>query len=168
MTTTELADEHVGGVLSAGPQRLTAAARRGLPQVVSVGATDMVNFHGVDSVPADFRGRNLYRHNENVTLMRTTADECAAIGADLGAKVAAAPATTRVLLPAAGVSAIDRDGQPFDDPEARRSLFDALRSHAGATEVEERPEHINDPAFARAAAEALLELLGAASHPSSG
>jgi uncharacterized protein (UPF0261 family) len=159
VTTTELADEIVGGVLSAGPTRLTAAGRRGIPQVVSVGATDMVNFHGFDSVPARFRGRTLYKHNENVTLMRTTADECALIGADLGRKVAASTGPTRVFLPRRGVSAIDRAGQPFDDPAARAALFDAVRATAGAERVQELDLHVNDARFAEALASALLGML---------
>ena len=160
VTTTELADEAVGGVLSAGPGRLTAAARAGLPQVVSVGATDMVNFHGMDSVPEPFRGRRLYRHNENVTLMRTTPEECRRIGADLGSKLAASRGPARILLPARGVSAIDRVDQPFDDAGARGALFAAVREHAGPVAVSELDLHINDAAFAEAAAGDLLELIG--------
>jgi uncharacterized protein (UPF0261 family) len=161
VTTTELADELVGGVLSAGPDRLRAAGRRGVPQVISVGATDMVNFHGADSVPERFRARRLYRHNEHVTLMRTTPEECAAIGRDLGAKAAAARGPVRILLPGRGVSAIDRAGEPFDDPAARAALFAGVRSAAGAVPVEELDLHINDPAFAEALARALLALLPA-------
>ena len=159
VTTTELADELVGGVLSAGPDRLTAAGRRGVPQVISVGATDMVNFHGYDTVPERFRGRRLYRHNEHVTLMRTTPEESAAIGRDLGAKAAAALGPARILLPGRGVSAIDRAGQPFDDPAARAALFAGVRAAAGRVPVDELDLHINDPAFAEALAGALLELL---------
>ncbi len=158
-TTTELADELVGGVLSAGPERLTAAGRRGLPQVISVGATDMVNFHAHASVPERFRGRRLYRHNENVTLMRTTPEECAAIGRDLGRKAAAARGPVRILLPARGVSAIDRAGEPFDDPGARAQLFAAIRASAGDVPIEELDLHVNDPAFAEALARALLAML---------
>lgn len=159
ITTTEIADELVGGVLSAGPERLTAAGRRGVPQVVSVGATDMVNFHALGSVPAKFRKRNLYRHNLNVTLMRTTAAECTRIGKTIGEKVAAADGPVAVLLPGRGVSAIDREGKPFDDPKARRALFDALRAHAGGVPVEELDLHVNDEAFAEAAANRLLALM---------
>jgi uncharacterized protein (UPF0261 family) len=159
VTTTELADELVGGVLSAGPERLTAAGRAGIPQVVSVGATDMVNFHGKATVPAPFRSRRLYEHNANVTLMRTTREECAAIGADIGTKLAAARGPAAILLPRDGVSAIDREGQPFDDPEARAALFAAVRAHAGDVPVEELPHHVNDPQFADALARKLLELM---------
>ncbi len=164
LTTTELADELIGGVLSAGPTRLTAAAELGIPQVVSVGATDMVNFQGLASVPERFRGRNLHRHNEHVTLMRTTVDECAAIGADLGSKLARAAGPATILLPARGVSALDRAGQPFDDPAARRALFDAVRANAGSVPVRELDQHINDGAFAEACARTLLDLLAAPPH----
>ena len=161
VTTTELADEIVGGVLSAGPERLDAAARHGVPQVVSVGATDMVNFHGPESVPPAFRERTLYRHNENVTLMRTTAAECGAIGALIGDKLARATGPAALMLPRQGVSAIDRAGQPFDDAEARGALFSALREHAGAIPVFELDAHINDTEFAESAARKLIELMGA-------
>jgi len=159
ITTTELADELVGGLLSAGAERLTAAGRQGIPQIVSVGATDMVNFHAKDTVPPRFADRKLHEHNATVTLMRTTAAECASIGRDIGRKVAAARGPVRVLLPLQGVSAIDREGQPFDDPEARQALFAALRENAGDVPVEEHDLHINDPAFAEAAANRLLDLL---------
>jgi uncharacterized protein (UPF0261 family) len=159
ITTTELADELVGGVLSAGPQRLTAAARCGVPQVVSLGATDMVNFHARDSVPARFADRKFHQHNANVTLMRTTVAECAAIGADIGRKLSSASGPALVLAPMRGVSAIDHTGQPFDDPLARRALVDALRDAGGAVAVEEIDAHINDPEFAQLAAKRLLEMM---------
>ena len=159
ITTTELADELVGGVLSAGPERLTAAARRGVPQVVSVGATDMVNFHSPASVPQRFASRRFHRHNANVTLMRTTPDECAAIGADIGKKLARASGPMTVLLPTRGVSAIDRAGEPFDDPGARQALFAALRTSGPGLDVRELDCHINDTAFATAAAERLIALM---------
>jgi uncharacterized protein (UPF0261 family) len=159
ITTTELADELVGGFLSAGPTRLTAAGRRGVPQVVSVGATDMVNFHAPASVPSRFSGRTFYHHNAHVTLMRTTGAECAAIGADMGRKLSAAQGPVRVLLPARGVSTIDRQGAPFDDPLARRALADALRASAGEIAIEEQDLHINDPDFAELAASRLLEMM---------
>jgi uncharacterized protein (UPF0261 family) len=167
ITTTELADELVGGVLSAGPNRLAAAAEKGVPQVVSVGATDMVNFHAPDTVPAQFAGRKFYQHNASVTLMRTTAEECTAIGRDIGGKLAAAQGTVAVFLPAKGVSAIDAKGQPFDDPTARAALFGAVRTalaEAGAgerVEVVELDQHINDAAFAEAMARRLLAMLRA-------
>jgi uncharacterized protein (UPF0261 family) len=159
VTTTELADELVGGVLSAGADRLTAASRAGVPQVVSVGATDMVNFHAPETVPDGFAGRVFYKHNPSVTLMRTTPEECAWIGADIARKLSHARSPVTVFLPARGVSAIDRQGQPFDDPVARRALFEALRKSGPKLDVRELDLHVNDPAFAAALAERLLEMM---------
>ena len=159
ITTTELADELVGGILSAGPDRLTAASQRGIPQVISVGALDMVNFGPRETVPEKFQGRQFYQHNATVTLMRTTVAENAALGREIGHKATASTGPVTILLPTEGVSAIDRTGQPFDDPTARAALYAGIRSTAGTAPVLERPEHINDPAFAQAAAEALLALL---------
>jgi uncharacterized protein (UPF0261 family) len=159
VTTTELADEHAGGFLSAGPERLTAAARAGIPQVVSTGALDMANFFAPESVPSKFSGRRFYRHNANVTLMRTTPEENARIGADIARKLSAARGPVSVLLPARGVSAIDKEGQPFDDPAARKALHDAIRSGLDEVDVVELDLHINDPEFADAAAHKLLELM---------
>jgi uncharacterized protein (UPF0261 family) len=159
ITTTELADEAVGGFLTAGPARLTAAAAAGIPQVVSTGAVDMVNFYAPESVPARFKDRLFYRHNANVTLMRTTPEENVRIGRDIAAKLAAARGPVSVLLPARGVSAIDREGQPFDDPVARRALHDAIRAGLPGSQVVELDFHINDPEFADAAAQRLIELM---------
>ena len=159
ITTTELADEHVGGFLSAGPDRLTAAGRAGIPQVVSTGALDMVNFYGPESVPAAFKDRMFYRHNANVTLMRTTPDESARIGTAIARKLAAARGPVSVLLPGRGVSAIDKDGQPFNDPVARRALHDAIRAGLRDAEVSELDLHINDPEFADAAAHRLIDMM---------
>jgi uncharacterized protein (UPF0261 family) len=165
LTTTELADELVGGVLSAGPDRLTAAGERGIPQVISVGALDMVNFHGIDTVPERFRGRKLHRHNANVTLMRTTPEENAKLGEEIGRKLSAAKGPVVVLLPLRGVSAIDREGQPFDDPEARAALFRGLRSSAKGPRTVEIDAHINDPEFADRAAAELLAFLHSPAGP---
>jgi uncharacterized protein (UPF0261 family) len=162
VTTTELADELVGGVFSAGPTRLMAAAARGVPQVVSVGATDMVNFHAPETVPEAFKGRRFHRHNANVTLMRTTTPENAALGAEIGRKLAAATGPAEIWLPRRGVSAIDAQGKPFDDPAARAALFAAVKASAGATPVVERDLHVNDPAFAQAMAARLVELIAGA------
>jgi len=159
VTTTELADEHVGGFLSAGPDRLTAAGKAGIPQVVSTGALDMANFYAPDSVPAKFRDRLFYRHNANVTLMRTTAEENARIGDSIARKLSAAKGPVAVLLPARGVSAIDKEGQPFDDPVARKALHEAIRAGAHGIEITEMDRHINDPEFADAAAAKLLDLM---------
>ncbi len=159
ITTTELADELVGGILSAGPDRLTAAGQRGIPQVISVGALDMVNFGPRETVPEKFRDRQFYQHNSNVTLMRTTVAENAVLGREIGRKAAGSTGPVTILLPREGVSAIDRTGQPFDDPAARVALFEGIRSTAGSVPVLERAEHINAPEFARAAAEALVAML---------
>ena len=162
VTTTEWCDELVGGVLSAGPHRLEAAVRAGLPQVVSCGALDMVNFWAVDTVPASFKDRTLYRHTANVTLMRTTPDECATLGRIIAEKLNAATGPTTLLLPLQGVSAIDGEGQPFHDPAADAALFQALRDHLdGAVTLVELDLHINDPAFADAIADRLLDSLPA-------
>ncbi len=159
ITTTELADELVGGILSAGPTRLTAAAAKGTPQVVSVGATDMVNFGPRESVPERFAGRKFHIHNPTVTLMRTTPDENAALGAEIGRKVAASRGPAAIMLPLKGVSAIDRDGASFDDPDARSALFNAIRANRAAVELIELDNHINDAAFADAAANKLIQLM---------
>lgn len=159
ITTTELADELVGGILSAGPDRLTAAAQRGVPQVVSVGATDMVNFGPPDTVPERFRERKFYQHNPTVTLMRTTAEENAKLGEEIGRKVAASRGPAAILLPQRGVSAIDRAGEAFDDPAARRALLDAVRRHGGQIELLDLDLHINDAPFAETAAHKLIELM---------
>jgi uncharacterized protein (UPF0261 family) len=159
-TTTELADELVGGVLSAGPERLEAAGASGVPQVVSLGALDMVNFGPRETVPERFEGRNLYVHNPTVTLMRTTSEECAELGRTIGRKLAAAQSPTAVFVPLGGVSMIDVPGQPFHDPDADAALFDALKEAlAGKVELHERPEDVNDPAFADAMVDRLHELI---------
>ncbi len=161
LTTTELADELVGGVLSAGPDRLTAAALRGVPQVISLGALDMVNFGPPETVPEKFRGRRFYQHNPTITLMRTTPEENDALGKEIAHKASAAKAPTAVLVPLRGVSAIDAEGQPFWWPEADAALFQSLRNWMSPhVRLIERDLHINDPAFAREAARALLEMMG--------
>jgi uncharacterized protein (UPF0261 family) len=159
ITTTELADELVGGILSAGPDRLTAAARCGVPHVVSVGATDMVNFGPPDTVPEEFKNRKFYQHNPTVTLMRTTVDENAKLGEEIGRKVAASKGPAALMLPLNGVSAIDRSGQAFDDPAAREALYDGIRKNHGHVELVEMQHHINDTEFAEAAAQRLLQLM---------
>lgn len=159
ITTTELADELVGGVLSAGPDRLNAAARCGVPQVVSVGALDMVNFGPPDTVPAEFKPRRFYQHNPSVTLMRTTVQENVRLGAEIGRKVAASTGPAAIYLPTQGVSAIDRQGAAFDDPTARQALFDAIRQNCGPVPVVELDQHINAPEFAQAAAEHLMRMI---------
>ncbi|MCS7167416.1 MAG: Tm-1-like ATP-binding domain-containing protein [Gemmatales bacterium] len=160
ITTTELADELVGGILSAGPDRLTAAGLYGVPQVISVGALDMVNFGPPDTVPAKFLGRRFYQHNPNVTLMRTTPEENEKLGKEIAFKASAAKGPTAIVLPLRGVSAIDAEGKPFWWPEADRALFESIR-HWLAPHVEliELDFHINDPPFAETCARKLLEFM---------
>ncbi|AZZ53903.1 Tm-1-like ATP-binding domain-containing protein [Rathayibacter festucae] len=161
LTTTELADELVGGVLTAGPDRLEAAGRAGVPQVVSLGALDMVNFGPRDGVPERFAQRRFFVHNPTVTLMRTTADESAELGGLIGRKLAAAEGPTVLAVPRGGLSAIGVPGAVFADAEADAALVDAvLAAVAGsAVEVLDSPLDVNDPEFARAAADALDRLI---------
>jgi len=161
LTTTELADDLVGGVLSAGPDRLTAAGSSGVPQVVSLGALDMVNFGPLETVPPQFSGRQLYRHNPTVTLMRTTPDENDELGRRVGHKLARATSPTVLIIPRGGVSALDAAGQAFWDEEADSRLFGAVIGQVAGTAVEviDYPGNINDPELARRAADALHELI---------
>ncbi len=161
LTTTEWCDELLGGMLGAGPTRLDAAIACRVPQVVSIGATDMVNFGPVSSVPMRYARRNLYRHNANVTLMRTTAVECARVGDVLADKWNNTHSPMVVLLPAGGVSALDAPGQPFDDPDARNAIIGALQEHIynPKVKIEVMPLHINDPRFAHHAAQLLIDLM---------
>ena len=161
VSTTEIADEIAGGVLSAGPTRMDVFARHALPYVGSCGALDMVNFGAWDTVPERFKARKLYRHNPTVTLMRTTADECRAIGEFIAAKLNAMRGPVRFLMPEGGVSAIDRPGQPFHDPEADRVLFAAIEQSFRSgidRKLLRLPLHINDEAFADALVDAWHEV----------
>lgn len=157
MTTSELADELVGGICSAGPERLTAAGRMGCPQVVSLGGLDMVKFGSRDSVPERFGGRVLFEHNPQITLMRTDRDECEELGRRVAARLNTASGPTAVLIPRAGFSQISVEAQPFHDPSADAVLIDTLlhdlESHV---EVYDLATHINDPAVAKTAADALI------------
>jgi len=156
VTTTELADELVGGVLSAGPDRLTAAGELGIPQVVSVGALDMVNFGPFESVPPEFRDRLLYKHNPTVTLMRTTPEECAELGRIIAEKLNRARGPLTVFVPLKGVSLIATEGQVFHDPAADEALFGALREHLDPdVDLRELDLDVNKPEFARAMADRL-------------
>ena len=157
LTTTELADDLVGGVLSAGPRRLEMAGRVGLPQAVSLGALDMVNFGPADTVPPEFAGRNLFVHNPTVTLMRTTSEEVAELGRRIATKLAAATGPTELFIPLRGVSAIDVEGAPFRDAEADAALFAELRAGlvGSGVVVHELDQAINDPGFGAAMAHAL-------------
>lgn len=159
ITTTELADELVGGVLTAGPDRLTAASELGIPQVISVGALDMVNFGAPETVPQEFADRLFYQHNPVVTLMRTSVSECRQLGEEVGRKVVMSNGPAEVLFPGQGVSAIDAEGQAFEDQEARMALLEGLKSTCGAERMEVMDAHINDPEFAQAAAQSLLSLM---------
>jgi uncharacterized protein (UPF0261 family) len=163
VTTTELADELVGGVRSAGRDRLTAAALRGVPQVISLGGLDMVNFGPPETIPEKFRGRRFHQHHATITLMRTTPEENDALGKEIAHKASAAKGPTAVLVPLRGVSAIDREGQPFWWPEADAALFQSLRNWMSPhVQLIELDLHINDPAFAQAAANKLLQFIKSA------
>jgi uncharacterized protein (UPF0261 family) len=161
LTTTELADDLVGGVLTAGPDRLTAAGAAGIPQVVSLGALDMVNFGQRDTVHERFAGRSFFVHNPTVTLMRTTEAENAELGRRLGAKLAAATGPTALVVPRNGVSALDADGMAFRDEAADAALFTAVLAAVGgsAVTVVDEDAHINDKDLAVRAADLLHDLI---------
>ncbi len=160
VTTTEWADELVGGVLNAGPERMDAAAKAKVPTVIAPGCLDMVNFGEMASVPAKFKGRNFYVHNPQVTLMRTTKDECAELGRIIAEKAEACTAGATVLIPRKAISVISAPGKPFHDAAADEALFGALRAGCKRTPIKEFDLEINDPAFARACAEELVRLMG--------
>jgi uncharacterized protein (UPF0261 family) len=163
ITTTEWADELVGGVLNAGPERLDAAARAGIPAIVAPGCLDMVNFGERSSVPARFAGRLFYQHNPQVTLMRTTPAECTELGRIIATKINSYQGPVTVLLPRGGISVVSAPGQPFHDPAADAALFSSLRANLRANvPVLDTDLGINDPAFAQLCAEALLGHLRAA------
>jgi uncharacterized protein (UPF0261 family) len=160
ITTTELADELVGGVLSAGPDRLEATGNHGLPQVVTLGALDMVNFGPMDTVPEKFRSRRLYKHNPTVTLMRTTPEECAELGRIIARKLNKARGPVALFIPLRGVSMIATQGGAFYDPVADRALVDNLKIELQSNvEVHELDMDINDPRFAQAMASRLDEFV---------
>ena len=163
LTTTEWCDEVVGGILAAGEDRCRAAVRKKIPQVVSVGACDMVNFGPIDEVPKQFANRNLYKHNPLVTLMRTSQEENKVIGEKLAERWNEAESKMALFLPEQGVSMIDAQGQPFDGPEERKILFDTLKKNISNDNVEiiEMNNNINDVAFATAAAQKLIDLIDA-------
>lgn len=165
MTTTELADELLGGVLSAGADRLLAAGARGIPQVVSVGALDMVNFGSPETVPDRYRQRMLLAHNPTVTLMRTSAAEMRELGAIVADKINVSRGPVAMFLPLGGVSAVDVPGQPFHDPQADEELFSTLRNRLDPATVEliESTAAINEPGFGRAMADRLHAMIEEAS-----
>jgi uncharacterized protein (UPF0261 family) len=161
-TTTEVCDLLMGGVFSAGEDRMGAIARSGVPYVGSCGALDMVNFGAIDTVPEKYADRNLYVHNPQVTLMRTTADENARIGEWIAQKLNACEGPVRFLIPEGGVSLIDAPGQPFHDPRADAALFDALERHwqdAPDRRLVRVPHHVIDPEFARALVDHFNDIL---------
>lgn len=161
ITTTEWADETVGGILAAGPHRLEAAAKHGVPQVVSVGALDMVNFGPRESVPEKFTGRNFYQHNPTVTLMRTTVDENKIIGENMAERLNKASEYATLIFPLKGVSGLDAEGQAFYGPEEDTALFNTLKEKlvSGKVEILEADLHLNDKEFAELAAKKLLQLI---------
>ncbi|MSU34335.1 MAG: UPF0261 family protein [Pedosphaera sp.] len=162
ITTTEWADEWVGGILGAGPNRCEAAARHGIPAIVTPGCLDMVNFQEPASVPDTFRGRRFYQHNPKVTLMRTTPEECSELGRILAEKINLSTGPVTVLFPTRAISVISAPGQPFHDPIADLALLSSWKAHL-------RPDipfrvldcEINDPSFAEACACALLDNIAA-------
>ena len=161
ITTTEWADELVGGVLSAGPTRLDAAAKTGVPAIITPGCLDMVNFHGPGTVPEKFKGRTFYQHNPQVTLMRTTPAECAELGKIIAQKTNLSKGPVTVLIPKKAISVISAPGQKFHAPAADKALFDAIKSNLRQDiEVIEMDCLINDATFAEACANALLKNIG--------
>jgi uncharacterized protein (UPF0261 family)/ABC-type branched-subunit amino acid transport system ATPase component len=161
VTTTEIADEIAGGVLSSGPTRLDVFAQRAIPYVGSCGALDMVNFGAMESVPERYKQRKLYKHNPTVTLMRTTADECRAIGEFIAKKLNAMRGPVRFLIPEGGVSAIDKSGAAFHDPDADRVLFETIASQfrsSSERKLVRSPHHINDEAFVSELVDAWREI----------
>ncbi|MGP3923476.1 Tm-1-like ATP-binding domain-containing protein [Streptomyces sp. 8N616] len=163
LTLSELADDLVGGILSAGPDRLRAAGRRGTPQVVSLGALDMVKFGPLESLPERFRSRLVRVHNPSITVVRTSVAECAELGRRVAAKLRAATGPAAVYVPRRGLSTLGAPEGPYHDPEADRALFTALREGLRSSDVElrELDTHVNDPEFGRAAAERLHGMITA-------
>jgi uncharacterized protein (UPF0261 family) len=168
ITTNEVADEVVGGILPAGPQRFDAILRARIPYVLSLGALDMVNFGAIATVPEALRHRRLHVHNAQVTLMRTTVEENRQFARWIAAKLNRAEAPFTILIPEGGVSALDAPGQPFFDPEADAALFEELESAIEprpGRSIRRLPMNINDPAFARALVKSYLDLDGEAQRP---
>ena len=161
LTTTEICDMMMGGILAADEDRFGAFIRTRIPWVGSVGALDMVNFGPPDTVPEKYRGRRFVEHNPQVTLMRTTAEENARMGEWIARRINAMAGPVRFLVPEGGVSALDAPGQPFHDPEADRALFDTIArafEESASRRLVRTPHHVNDPAFADAVAGALADI----------
>ncbi|MDI3385154.1 Tm-1-like ATP-binding domain-containing protein [Streptomyces sp. B-S-A8] len=157
LTLCEIADEALGGILTAGPDRLSGAGRAGVPQVVAPGALDMIKFGPMERVPERFRARRPRVHNPSISVVRTTAQECAELGALVAAKLRAAVGPTTLLLPLRGLSTLGGPGGPYYEPELDQVLFGALREglRGSGVEVVEVDRHLNDAEFGRGAAEAL-------------
>lgn len=163
ITTTEVADEVVGGVFPAGAERMDCILDRGIPYVVSLGALDMVNFGARDTVPAQFQDRTLYVHNAQVTLMRTTVEENRQFAGWIANKLNRSTRPIRILIPEKGVSLIDAEDQPFHDPDADAALFEALESQIEQTpnrQIKRLAHNINDPEFAAALVASFKEING--------
>ncbi|HIG28743.1 MAG TPA: UPF0261 family protein [Verrucomicrobiales bacterium] len=157
ITTTEWADQLVGGVLNAGASRLEAAAKSGTPAIVVPGCLDMVNFNAPDTIPKKFRGRLFYEHNPQITLMRTNSEECTELGRILSEKLNASTGPITLLIPTKAISVISAEGKVFHDPEADQALFDSLRNHLRKDiKIVELDCEINAPVFAEACASELL------------
>ncbi|MFJ3923131.1 Tm-1-like ATP-binding domain-containing protein [Streptomyces sp. NPDC090022] len=163
LTLSEIADELCGGILSAGPDRLTAAGRAGIPQVVSLGALDMVKFGPLETLPEQARHRRVRVHNPSITVIRTTETECAELGRVVASKLKGATGPTAVCVPKRGLSTLGAPGGPYHDPAADRALFSALREglRGSGARLYDYDTHINDPAFGRAAADRLHAMIGA-------
>ena len=161
ITTTEVADEVVGGVFPAGPERMDCILAREIPYVVSLGALDMVNFGAVETVPEQFKNRTLHVHNAQVTLMRTTADENRQFAEWIANKLNRSTVPIQILIPENGVSLIDDEGQPFHDPDADKALFETLEAQIEQTEnrqIKRLANNINDPEFAAALVASFQEI----------
>ncbi|MFA7667576.1 MAG: Tm-1-like ATP-binding domain-containing protein, partial [Burkholderiaceae bacterium] len=162
LTTTEVSQNLAGGVCDAGPDRLAAAARHGLPWIGSLGALDMVNWGAPDTIAERYRQRLFHIHNAHVTLMRSTADELIAAGKRIAERLNASAGPVRLLLPLGGLSMLDAPGQPFHDPQANQALFDTLARdfvETGTHRLLRIPHHINDAAFAGVVVAQVREVL---------
>ena len=160
LTTTEVADEIVGGIFPAGPERMDVILQSRIPYVLSAGAMDMVNFGAIDSVPQKFQNRNLYKHNAQITLMRTTPEENHLAGEWIAKKLKEASGPWRVILPEGGVSSLDAPGKPFEDKVADEAFFKGLENTLGdgSKYLIRDSRHINDPGFARAVVDLFFSL----------
>ncbi|MFG2666814.1 Tm-1-like ATP-binding domain-containing protein [Streptomyces sp. NPDC048387] len=165
LTLSELADDLCGGILTAGPDRLSAAGRAGIPQVVSLGALDIVKFGPLETLPERARYRRVRIHNPSLTVIRTTESECAELGRRVAAKLRVATGPTAVCVPLRGLSTLGAPGGPYHDPGADGALFSALREglRGSSARLYDYDTDINDPVFGRAAADRLHAMIGAVS-----